>query len=136
MSSSILSKIVLLIVGVLVLVQLLFYAAVRVGNNDRSENERVRLALEIENLSVTQSELQQYLGQLQKEYKEMAASVPTRILEGYEDPEVGRSDGITASRRVGNAVARNRAKRRMRPLLALLGGMIAKPSFDVVEPLS
>lgn len=51
---------------------------------------------------------------------------------GYEDPEVGRSDGITASRRVGNAVARNRAKRRMRPLLALLGGMIAKPSFDVV----
>ena len=88
MSTGIVSKIIFLIVGVLVLVQLLFYAAVRVGNIDRSENEKARLAMEVESLSVTQSELQQYLGQLQKEYNEIAASVPTRILEGYEDHEV------------------------------------------------
>ena len=88
MSSVIVRKIVLIIVGVLVLVQLLFYTAVRVGNIDRSENERMRLAQEVEELSVTQSELQQYLGQLQKEYHEMANSVPAKILEGYEDHEV------------------------------------------------
>ncbi len=88
MSKGIVSKIVLIIVSVLVLVQLLFYAAVRVENIDRSENERARLAMEVESLSVTQSELQQYLGQLQKVYNEMAALVPTRILEGYEDHEV------------------------------------------------
>jgi hypothetical protein len=88
MSTGILKKIVLISVGVLVLVQLLFYAAVRVENIDKSENERMRLAQEVENLSVTQSELQQYLGELQKEYKEMEASVPEQILQGYEDPEV------------------------------------------------
>ena len=88
MNTVIIRKIVFIIVGVLVLVQLLFYAAVRVGNIDRSENERVRLAQEVEELSVTQSELQQYLGQLQKEYNEVATSVPARILEGYEDHEV------------------------------------------------
>jgi len=88
MSKGILKKIVFIVVGVLVLVQLLFYSAVRVGNIAGSENERVKLAQEIENLSVTQSELQQYLGQLQKAYNEMAASVPTKILEGYDDPEV------------------------------------------------
>ena len=88
MSTVIIRKIVFIIVGVLVLVQFLFYAAVRVGNIDRSENERVRLAQEVEELSVTQSELQQYLGQLQKEYNEVATSVPARILEGYEDHEV------------------------------------------------
>ena len=88
MRTGIVRKIVLIIVSVLVLVQLLFYAVVRVGNIDRSENEKARLAMEIESLSVTQSELQQYLGQLQKVYNEMAALVPTRILEGYEDHEV------------------------------------------------
>ena len=88
MNTGIVNKTVLIIVGVLVLVQLLFYAAVRVGNIDKSENERMGLAQEVENLSVTQSELQQYLGQLQKEYKEMEASVPEQILQGFEDPEI------------------------------------------------
>jgi hypothetical protein len=88
MSSGIVRKIVLIAVGVLLLVQLLFYGVVRVGNIKRSENERVRLAQKVEELSVTQSELQQYLGKLEQEYNEMVASVPPRILEGYEDPEV------------------------------------------------
>jgi len=88
MNTGIINKVVLLVLGVLVLVQLLFYASVRIGNNDRSKNERARLEQEVENLSVTQSELQQYLVQLQREYKEMTASVPPRILEGYEDHEV------------------------------------------------
>ena len=88
MSTGIGRKIVFIVISVLVLVQLLFYTAVRVGNIDRSEIERTRLAMEVESLSVTQSELQQYLGRLQKEYNQMVASVPARILEGYEDPEV------------------------------------------------
>jgi hypothetical protein len=88
MSRGILNKIVLITVGVLVLVQLLFYAAVRVGNIAESENERVVLTQEVENLSVTQSELQEYLAELQKEYNEMKASVPEQILQGFEDPEV------------------------------------------------
>jgi hypothetical protein len=88
MNRGILNKIVLITVGVLVLVQLLFYAAVRVGNIAESENARMGLSQEVENLSVTQNELQQYLGELQKEYKEMEASVPEQILQGFEDPEV------------------------------------------------
>lgn len=88
MSKGMVSKIVFIIVGVLVLVQLLLYAALRVRNIDASENERARLAQEVEELSVTQSELQEYLGQLQKEHEEMVASVPARILEGFEDHEV------------------------------------------------
>jgi hypothetical protein len=88
MNRGILNKIVLITVGVLVLVQLLFYAAVRVGNIAESENARMGLSQEVENLSVTQNELQLYLGELQKEYKEMEASVPEQILQGFEDPEV------------------------------------------------
>lgn len=87
MSKSIVSKIVLIIVGVLVLLQLLFYAAVRTKNIDAAKNERARLTREIEELTVTLNESQEYLDQLQKEYREMVASVPARIMEGYEDPE-------------------------------------------------
>ena len=88
MSSNIVTKIVLCIVGVLVLVQLLFYNAAQSGNLTGSRNDRVLLQQEIEQLSVTKLELEQYLAVLQQEYSEIVASVPEKILQGYEDHEV------------------------------------------------
>ncbi|WP_411287041.1 ribonuclease P protein component [Phenylobacterium sp.] len=40
--------------------------------------------------------------------------------------------GFTATKRVGGAVVRNRAKRRMREAARLLLGQFAKPGFDYV----
>jgi ribonuclease P protein component len=40
--------------------------------------------------------------------------------------------GFTASRKVGNAVARNRARRRLRAIAAELVGRHAKPGLDLV----
>ena len=40
--------------------------------------------------------------------------------------------GYTASKKVGNAVARNRAKRRMRALVRLYWPDLAKPGYDYV----
>ncbi len=88
MSTAIKSKIVLCMVGVLLLVQLLFYNAVNSGNLIRSRNDRVRMQQEIEQLSVTRQDLQLYLASLQNEYDEIAATVPEQILQGYEDHEV------------------------------------------------
>lgn len=110
MSKTIVSKIVLIMAGVLVLVQLLFYAAVRIRNIDAAEKERTGLTREIEELTVTRSESQQYLEKLQQDYNEMVASVPARILEGYGDPEVvlaGFLDYLAAPEleRAGGAVS-------------------------------
>ncbi|UCD65860.1 MAG: hypothetical protein JSW69_07580 [Deltaproteobacteria bacterium] len=88
MSTRIVTKIVLCIVGVLVLVQLLFYNGAQTSNLARSKNDRLRLQQEIEQLSLTKHELQQYLVGLQNEYNEIVASVPEKILKGYEDHEV------------------------------------------------
>jgi len=45
---------------------------------------------------------------------------PSFILQVLKDqPSAGVSVGITASRKVGNAVARNRAKRRLRVIIRL-----------------
>jgi cell division protein FtsB len=87
MSANIMTKIVLSIIGVLVLVQLLFYNGTQSANLASSRDERVRLSQEIEQLSVTRQELQQYLDDLQQEYSEIAASVPEKILQGYDDQE-------------------------------------------------
>jgi len=88
MSPRIITKIVLCIVGILVLVQLLFYNAVQSSNLARSRDDRVRLQQQIAELSVTRQELQLYLNGLQQEYSDIVASVPEKILQGYEDHEV------------------------------------------------
>ena len=87
MSTAIMTKIVLCIVGVLLLVQLLFYNAVNSADLIKSRNDRVRTQQKIEQLSLTKVDLQQYLADLQKEYNEIAATVPEKILQGYEDHE-------------------------------------------------
>ena len=87
MSTHIVTKTVLCIVGVLLLVQLLFYNGARSGNLAASGNERLRLQQEIEQLAQSKNELQLYLEGLELEYNEIAASVPERILQGYEDHE-------------------------------------------------
>jgi len=88
MSRSIMTRIVLCTVGILVLGQILFYNGVQTGNLARSKDDRLRLQQEIEELSVTRQELQQYLAGLQDEYNEIIATVPEKILQGYEDHEV------------------------------------------------
>jgi len=88
MSTYIVTKIVLCIVGVLILVQILFYNGAQLSDLARSRNEGVRLSQEIEQASLTKQELQQYLAGLQQEYSEIVASVPEKILQGYDDHEV------------------------------------------------
>ena len=87
MSTNIVTKIVLCIVGVLVLVQIIFYNGTQSYNLASSRNERVRLSQEIEQLSASKEELQQDLAGLQQEYSDIAVSVPEKILQGYEDQE-------------------------------------------------
>jgi hypothetical protein len=88
MNINIVTKTVLCIVGVLVLIQLLFYNAVRSGNLTVSQDERLRLQQEVAQLNVEKQELQQYLEALQQEYRDIAVLVPGKILQGYEDHEV------------------------------------------------
>ena len=88
MNINIVTKTVLCIVGVLVLIQLLFYNAVRSNNLAVSQDERLRLQQEVAQLTVEKQELQQYLEALQQEYRDIAVLVPGKILQGYEDHEV------------------------------------------------
>ena len=48
------------------------------------------------------------------------------------DPEHPVRVGFTASRKVGNAVMRNRARRRLKAVVAELVGRHAKPGYDLV----
>jgi ribonuclease P protein component len=48
------------------------------------------------------------------------------------DPEFPVRVGFTASRKVGNAVMRNRARRRLKAVVAELVGRHAKPGLDLV----
>lgn len=88
MSTGVMARIVIFIIGILVLVQLLFYNSVQSANLARSQNARIELQQEIEQLTLTRQEQQDYLAALQDEYSEIVSSVPERILHGYEDHEV------------------------------------------------
>jgi len=88
MSLNILTKTVFCMVGVLALVQLLFYNAARSDNLAASQEDRLLLQQEIAQLSEEKREQQEYLVALQQEYRDIAASVPGKILQGYEDHEV------------------------------------------------
>ena len=88
MSTRIVGKVVLFILGILVLVQLLFYSGFESSNVKQSKNARSVLTQEIQQLAITKQELEEYLADLQQEYDEIAASVPEKILQGFEDQEV------------------------------------------------
>ncbi len=88
MGSGTVGKIILCIIGVLVLAQLLFYNVLQTSNAANARHEKERLAAEIDRLSQRTTELQQDLDALQKEYDQIAATVPPQILSGYEDHEV------------------------------------------------
>ncbi|MBE9521098.1 MAG: hypothetical protein IME97_08205 [Proteobacteria bacterium] len=88
MGSGTVGKIILCIIGVLVLAQLLFYNVLQTSNAANARHEKERLAAEIDRLSQRTTELQQDLDTLQKEYDQIAATVPPQILSGYEDHEV------------------------------------------------
>jgi ribonuclease P protein component len=65
---------------------------------------------------------------------------PGLILQAAPQPDAGQQDsdqtaprvGFTASKRVGNAVARNRAKRRLRAAATTVLGRDGKPGTDYV----
>ena len=66
-------------------------------------------------------------------------STPGFLLQGRPRPEdeqaaigPGARIGFTASKKVGNAVARNRAKRRLRALSELVLTAVAHPDWDYV----
>jgi ribonuclease P protein component len=63
-------------------------------------------------------------------------AAPGLILQVSPQPESGSAFpvrvGFTASRKVGNAVMRNRARRRLRAIVAELVGRHAKPGHDLV----
>ena len=87
MNPRVVAQIALFVLGILVLIQLLFYNAAQSNNIQQSKNEIIRMAGEIESLKITKQELGDYIAVLQKEYDEIAASVPEHILQGFEDHE-------------------------------------------------
>jgi hypothetical protein len=87
MNPRVVAQIALFVLGILVLIQLLFYNGAQSTNIQQAKNETVRMAQEIESLKITKQELGNYIAILQKEYDEIAASVPEQILQGFEDHE-------------------------------------------------
>ncbi len=57
---------------------------------------------------------------------------PTVIIEVRRQPQGGLRYGLTASRKVGNAVKRNRARRRLRALAERLLPSLGNVSADLV----
>jgi len=88
MASTIVSKIVVGIIGILVLTQILFYNALQTRNANEAGHEKERLILEAQRLSEEKIELQQNLADLRNEYEQIVAAVPQEILTGYEDHEI------------------------------------------------
>ena len=88
MNTRVVIKIALFVLGVLVLIQLLFYNSVQTKKVQQSINARAELSQEIAELSITKDELEEHLAVLQNEYEEIVASVPSKILQGYDDHEL------------------------------------------------
>jgi len=67
-----------------------------------------------------------------------AARAKRQATQGFVIQARNRADGLparvgyTCSKKVGNAVARNRAKRRLREIARLTLGPLAKPGWDYV----
>ena len=61
-------------------------------------------------------------------------SAPAFLLQGRDrrDESPGIGIGFTASKKIGNAVCRNRAKRRLREIARMLLPTHAKPGWDYV----
>ncbi|MCP4329891.1 MAG: ribonuclease P protein component [Alphaproteobacteria bacterium] len=81
------------------------------------------------------------IGRLTKrpQFLEVAAkgkkkATPGLVLQAYchGNPEWGPRVGFTASRKVGNAVARNRARRRLRAVAERILPVAAAPAYDYV----
>ncbi|MGI9410148.1 MAG: ribonuclease P protein component [Hyphomicrobiaceae bacterium] len=64
-------------------------------------------------------------------------STPGFLLEGkrresYRDGQSGPRFGFTVTKKMGNAVARNRIRRRLRAIVSGLASEFADPTFDYV----
>jgi ribonuclease P protein component len=65
--------------------------------------------------------------------KGLSQAMPGFVLQlRLRDDQSGPRVGFTCTKKLGNAVVRNRIKRRMREMVRLSLGQIARPSFDYV----
>ena len=60
------------------------------------------------------------------------AARPGLVLQALPQPEGGLRLGFTATKKIGNAVARNRAKRRLREAARLMLGAAPPQGWDLV----
>jgi len=60
------------------------------------------------------------------------AARPGLVLQALPQPQGGLRLGFTATKKIGNAVARNRAKRRLREAARLTLGEAPPPGWDLV----
>ncbi|MCG8560224.1 MAG: ribonuclease P protein component [Hyphomicrobiales bacterium] len=63
-----------------------------------------------------------------------ARRMPSLVLQALARPENGRPPrfGFTVTKRVGSAVVRNRARRRLKEAVRLVAPELARPGFDYV----
>ena len=87
MKSGITVKTILLFIGILLMVQLIFFNMVRSKNIAIAEKEGIRLRQVISELTIEKEFLLERQNELQDQYGHVVSSVPRRILDGYEDQE-------------------------------------------------
>jgi len=80
-------KIILIFIGILVLVQLVFFNMARSKNMANVQKEGVQLRQVVSDLTIEKEYLQKRLDELKEQYGQVVSSVPRRILDGYEDQE-------------------------------------------------